>query len=204
MKHIIRKKLPLTLVTALILSPVTFSMANAAAKSLPDLEGPVIEHAPPADSLQKGDPVTISAKVTDNVGVKSVILNYRLSGTQNYQQIDMTALGSSLFNGTIPAIRVSIGTMEYYIEATDLSGNTVLRGLNFSPLTFAIKAPQVTQPVIAQPAPSQLKTEKKSNSWIWWAVGAVVAGGATYALTRDSGGDGPSTGTIIISSPQPE
>lgn len=182
-------------------------------RGVPDLEGPVVQHSPSADPVNSGSPVTISATVTDNVGVKYVIVNYRSAGSKEYRQAPMQQIGDNLYSATIPAVHVQNSALEYYLEAVDLSGNTVLRGLDFQPMIISV-SPQ-TIPNVATESVPQAETNlpvkgsnknSNSNNWIWWTIGAAVAGGAVYAFTRDSGGGGedPSTGTIVITTPSPE
>lgn len=182
-------------------------------RGVPDLEGPVVQHSPSTDPVESGSPVTISATVTDNVGVKYVLVNYRSAGSKEYRQAAMQQLGNNLYSATIPALHVQNSAIEYYIEAVDLSGNTVLRGLDFQPMIISVSphspATVVTESVTKVPENSPVvatSSKQKSNDWIWWTVGAVVAGSAAYAFTRggDSGGSEPTTGSIIITAPQPE
>lgn len=203
------------LALSLLLTANGTSMADDTVlfRGVPDLEGPVVQHTPGKDPAPSGSPVTISATVTDNIGVKYVLVNYRSAGSKEYLQAPMQQLGNSLYSATIPAVHVQNVALEYYIEAVDLSGNTVLRGLDFQPMIISV-TPPVPVNVAAEPilqtkpgASTQIVTRsEKNNNWIWWTVGAVVAGSAAYAFTRgsDSGSNEPTTGSIVITSPQPK
>lgn len=207
-----------TTLTAIFLL-VTFSQLAQAdktskAKNALDLEAPTIEHKTISEGIPANTPITLSATIKDNIGVKNAQVNYRMAGESEYQQIKMNKIGADLFSIVIPVNTSKQTALEYYIEATDLSGNTILKGLNFSPLRVAITIPVTTpsnqfendRAFVMENVSTPIETKKKSkdNSWIWWTVGALVAGGATYALTRDDdSGSEPSTGSIVISAPQP-
>lgn len=88
-----------------------------------------VQHAPvmPAG----GEPIVVTARVTDNDGVGTVTLYYRSEGLGAFTSTPMTDSGSgddvvagdSLFTGTIPP--ASGGTMRaFYIQASDGSAST--------------------------------------------------------------------------------
>jgi hypothetical protein len=88
-----------------------------------------VQHAPVLPL--GGEPIVVTARVTDNDGVRSVNLFYRSEGGGTFISTPMLDNGSSddliggdgIFTGTIPG--ASSGTMRaFYIEATDGSAST--------------------------------------------------------------------------------
>ncbi len=98
-----------------------------AAASAADIRPPVIEHEPLAD-FPAGMPLRIQARVSDDSGVREVILFYRAQGAVQYQQMPMRrAPGSNLYAADLPA---GLGPrIEYFIRASDTVGNSVLGNL---------------------------------------------------------------------------
>jgi len=78
-----------------------------------DHTGPTIVHTPLLDTELPG-PWTVSATVTDDSGVISATLNYRLNGGA-YTAVPMTAAGST-YSALIPD---QTGIIDYYISAAD-------------------------------------------------------------------------------------
>ncbi len=68
------------------------------------------------------DSTTISADVSDDVGVSTVKLYYSVDGS-NYTGIDMVQTKGATYQGTIPA-QSDGSRVEYFIQATDTGGNT--------------------------------------------------------------------------------
>jgi hypothetical protein len=83
-----------------------------------------VKHAPVLPAA--GEPITVTARVNDNDGVASVLLQYRSEGANRFTNTPMRDNGSGsdliagdgLFTATIPG--ASSGTMRaFYIQATD-------------------------------------------------------------------------------------
>ncbi len=83
----------------------------------PDTEAPVITHTP-VTSADENQAVTITATITDNVGVASATLYYKKSTDASYTSATMTASGNS-YSAAIPAAVVTQAGVDYYIKATD-------------------------------------------------------------------------------------
>ena len=88
-----------------------------------DLECPDIEHIPVTSPQIIGQPVNVSATVTDDTGVQSVILYYKIETQIVWNQIPLDNGGSgSVYDEDIPGKDVSgAGGMHYYIWAQDTS-----------------------------------------------------------------------------------
>lgn len=164
-----------------------------------DVIAPVIKHAPNTSIIPAGGFIDIHATVTDNSGVKDVIVFYRNKiDPKDFKRIKMTReLGGDFYSVSLPAAMAP--GIEYYIQATDHAGNTILHGHTFSPLTVTVSTD----------APAQEETEKRVmvleddtvvapskgvNKWVWIGLGVLIVGAAA------GGGDspGPTTGTLTI------
>jgi len=207
------------LVALLSFSFVLFPVVQAAELALPsgDLIAPVIKHAPIEKDIYAGQQIDIKATVTDNVGVKNVILFYRDANAAEFKRLKMNRdLDSFIY--TAQLIASDSPGLEYYIQATDLGGNTLLFGYSFSPLTIAV-VPAAMDSIAATDnsdanaamvaSTVKLDGEKKKSSgiskWVWIGLGVVVAG----AALSGGGGGGDSTeppaatGSLTISGPTP-
>jgi len=81
-----------------------------------DMTDPVIEHTPVV-SLKIGEPLPVSAIVTDNVKVDSVALHARVQGSAEWTVVDMTnTTGNTWYATMLPS---GLDPIEYYISATD-------------------------------------------------------------------------------------
>ncbi len=211
------KLLRFILASLLIFSLVSSPIVHAAELALPsgDLIAPAIEHTPIGKDIPPGQSVDIKATVTDNVGVKEVILFYRESAATGFKRLPMNRdLDSFVYTANIPA--VDSPGLEYYIRATDLAGNTLLFGHAFSPLTITV-APAAadggdTKAVAAMgsPATPTDKEESGVSKWIWIGLGVVAVGAALAAGSGGGGGDddpkepAATTGSLTITGPVPQ
>jgi hypothetical protein len=100
-------------------SQFKFSFRTGAA---PDTTPPVIAHAPVSGATE-GTAIPLTATVTDDRAVASVEAKYRKVGEASFKTLALPSSGGDSFAGTIPAGDVVVGTIEYYIEAKDASGN---------------------------------------------------------------------------------
>ena len=208
MKRILRLFIVAIISNSLIFLPLVNTYA-AEGLALPsgDLIAPEIISPPVTKQIPPGD-TTIHATVTDNVGVKNVTIFYRNIGAIDFERTEMMReLGvDDEYSVTLPEIMVP--GIEYYIQATDQAGNTILHGHTFSPLTLTVSLdalPQEGQDAIAA-APQEGAAEKPDkgiSKWVWIGLG-VLAVGAIAASGGDSGGTPePTTGTINITGPTP-
>ena len=83
-----------------------------------DTSAPSITHVPITNGQPAGQPVTITADVTDVSGVSQVRLHYRVTGGGTYAASTMTAAGST-YSATIPAGSVTTAGVQYYLSASD-------------------------------------------------------------------------------------
>jgi hypothetical protein len=208
-----RKALALILVWAHIVMTSHSALAQEDILLSPtaDVTPPKIEHVPATQSVTGRDPVIISATVKDDSGVNTVTLFYRSGAVGDYKPMPMERVDADRFEASIPAQAIQQPNLEYYIQAVDGAGNTVLRAGRFFPLKIAVVpevgAGQVLATSDGETAPAQ---EKKS---VWgWVIGALAVG-AVAALAAGGGGGGgggggagpevPKTGSLVVTAPAP-
>jgi hypothetical protein len=220
----VRNRYLQTFITFLLCVGLIYTpLLRAAQLSLPsgDLIAPEVSHEVIQDTLEAGSSVQIKAKVTDNVGVKSVTLFYRAKGTEEYKRVSMNRIGETdNYAVTLGKSDLVEPGIEYYIQAMDLAGNSLLHGYSFSPLAVNVVAP--AKPAPAEPTvsakeqpPGETITEepkaekKKSKKWLWIGLGVLAVGVIAAAASGGGGGGdgggggGGDTGTIVISAPPP-
>jgi|SRR5581483_72041 len=205
-----------------ILLPLAPLHAQEGSDPAPDTIAPSIRHEPPHQAVIAGSPFVIEAVVTDNFEVEEVTLYYRVKGAETYSPIRMEPVNEDLFSVTLPSQEVTTGQIEYYIEATDPSGNISFRGFSFTPLSVAIVAvaPQKEAATLSDSDKAaldriSLHSEPPSPPWykkwwVWTIVGATVIAGGVAAVSaghRGGGGDAgkgggvPPTGSVAIIGP---
>jgi len=197
----------------LIFSPVV-SAAEALALPGSDLIAPEIKQQQIPKNLPAGDLPTITATVTDNVGVKDVTVFYRQIGASDFARVEMKRnLSTTEYSITLPEI-FSPG-VEYYIQASDQAGNTVLHGHTFSPLTIAVLPdPTGTNPDLAGLPSDTISTEtgnevanqpakSKISKWVWIGLGVIAVGALAGGGSSGGGGEEPTTGTVTITGSTP-
>lgn len=185
--------------------------ASVNAQSAIDPDPPVIEHDRIAEGVI-GDSQVFSATVLDDVGVETVVLQYRFEASAPYQSLDMRKIGSTdIFSVSIETQATGAKIIQYYIEARDAAGNRSIRGFAFDPLerdlvkgsgSPAVATVTTTGPSEA-PAATGMSTGRKV---LYGVLGLVVVGAlAAAAGGGDSDdGDGGSTGvpvTITVDQP---
>lgn len=193
-----------------------------------DFIAPQIEHKLATEQLPQGDDHLVTAKVTDDTAVASVIVHYREKGTRDFQPMLMQNLdGSSHYEARIAGTSINAAGIEYFFEATDSSGNTLeMYGSDGEPFSVAVvqqevsvvnrinisvpnggKASQVSSRSADQ---SVLPIKKKNNkTWLWVGLGILAAAAIAGAAGGGSGSTdsgpapGPSTGDLDIETPIP-
>ncbi len=168
-----------------------------------DISAPNIVHEPAAESISAIEPVVISATVTDDSGVRLVTLFYRSVSTQAYSRATMERVGpSDVFMVSIPADDVVPPGIEYYIQAADLAGNTVLKGFAFSPLRISVTPGPAGEEIAgAEPKP-RIEAEEGMSTMTKVLIGL----GALLVLGALTGGDDAKQSDpdiVVISAPTP-
>ena len=85
---------------------------------VPDTTLPTITHTP-ITSTTVGEPLLITAEITDNIEVTDASLFYRQSGENVYTEVAMTNTYDNEWTADIPSSAITTFGIEYYIFATD-------------------------------------------------------------------------------------
>lgn len=186
-----------------------------------DIMPPTIVHTP-LERFPSGMPLRIQARVTDETGVREVVLFYRSAGEGQYRRLPMTNMAnSSLYAATLPN---DVGPrIEYYIQAADTAGNAVL-GKLFDPYVVVVEpnsygvSGQTDAAASPSPRPASQSAVTQTASgerrgisrWVWVGVGVVALAaiaGAGGGGDHDAGGSpAPApggTGSVTINAPVP-
>jgi len=187
-----------------------------------DVEPPLIEHEVVinADSDYRQSFV---ATVVDDVDLDSVRLFYRFAGEPAYGSVQMRQVSSSsTYIAQIPTDPSSDVSIEYYLQAQDVSGNRTLRGYAFNPLVRSVNVPE---PLLANPStPAEAGVEvaaattteeaKPRSKALYIVGGALLLGLVAGALSASGGGSSSSGGAscpdgvcnvgITLAEPLPE
>jgi Zn-dependent metalloprotease len=92
----------------------TFSIGN-------DSEPPVIVHTAMTDQPDAGWPSEVTAEITDNLGLASVVLEYRMNGLPQTPVPMTNVTGTDVYQATFGVAASSGDYIEYRILATDAS-----------------------------------------------------------------------------------
>lgn len=101
-----------------------------------DTMAPDIYHSP-VRTAYTGSNLLISATVTDNLALNTVILYYRTVGSTEWKSTQMYA-NNSRYTGLIPAENVTLEGIEYYIVARD-ANNVTTKGSADAPYNVTVK-----------------------------------------------------------------
>lgn len=194
---------------ALLGSTVVFAQQPAVSM---DVDPPLIEHQVVAEA-ESDYRQSFMAVVVDDNDLDSVNLFYRFKGESTYSSVQMLQVSySSSYIARVPTDPASDVPIEYYLQASDVSGNRTLRGYAFNPLLRRIVVPESAQETIdALPTESADAAEAASDSAgsndrsaakdsgsrkkaVYIVVGALLLGVVAGALGSGSSGDPPSTG----------
>jgi hypothetical protein len=107
----------------------------------PDYTNPEIVFEPPP-APGPGEDLVIELIVTDDSGVDAVTLYYRAAGETEWTEVTMTLGDDGNHSATIPADQLGGDGVEYYIVATDTSGNTETYGSVTNPVSLRVTPPR--------------------------------------------------------------
>jgi len=193
-------------VFVLTLSITGITQADQLALPATDIIAPTVTQNNHVSTIAAGEDHQILVTVTDNMSLKSVTLFHRGVGHSEYQAITMRNVADTDdYVVTIRADQITVEGLEYYIQAADSAGNTLLHGYAFSPVIIAIK-PSVTDTTLTaltEPEPKPVK-ETSYKKWLWIGLGALAVGAIAASGGGGGGGDdGPEQPTITVTTPVP-
>ncbi len=204
LKKILRKTFVFFICHLLAYAP----LIHAAQLSLSsgDIVAPTISQSKYVDSVTSGSNHKVTVTVTDNIAVQQVMLYYRVIGTQNYKSKLMpNIINTDNYQISIKADEIKSPGIEYYIQATDTAGNTLLHGYSFSPLS--VKTVGAGADIAANKSHIPVPSEDESifsNKWLWIGLGVLVVGAAVSG--GGGGGDSgaaPTGATLTINAVEP-
>lgn len=177
--------------------------------STSDLIAPQVIHKP-VTSFEEND-LSLVATVTDNVAIKKVLLFYRSIGSTSYISVLMQLGTNNNYRYVISQQDITAPGIEYYIQAEDMAGNTLLHGYPFSPMIAKMDSTFGSEPVTQS---SKIDLGDKNsrmtgvesvwkNKWLWAGVGILAAAAISNSGDDDEGesANKPNGVTIIIGSP---
>ena len=194
-KNILRNCLVVIICQTLAYAP----LIRAGQLSLPsgDLIAPEITQEKYIDTVKTGADHQITVTVTDNVGVKQVTLYYRIIGTtEEYKRKSMdNIVNTDDYHATIKSDQINPPGVEYYVQAMDNAGNTLLHGYSFSPLSVKTTNGDAATVASGDTAAILASEEESSNTWLWIGLGVLAAGVVAVAAGGGGGDDGGTTST---------
>lgn len=119
----------------LFVAVISVAPLSASAQSI-DSEPPVVDFQP-VDEGVLGESQVFTTTVSDNEGVSSVVLHFRLDSDSAYVAREMQVLsGTDIYTTTIETNDAGedVTSIQYFIEAKDYSGNRSLEGFAFNPV----------------------------------------------------------------------
>lgn len=120
---------------------------------LRDEQAPFIDMAEISTAVA-GLPVSIQTTITDNVAISDVNCGYRPGGQANFTVLPMQPLDAQnphRYGVHIPASDVTARGLEFYLEATDVTGNRTIVPDSENPQMLPVQVPNLARSA-AQPA----------------------------------------------------
>lgn len=85
-----------------------------------DVEPPVITHTPLADTPNKFGPYPVEASITDDLGILSASVHYKINDGP-WRHLEMERTSGDIFSALMLGPTASGDTVSYYLTATDIS-----------------------------------------------------------------------------------
>lgn len=198
---VIRKITSIVLAVLLSVTPALTPLAQAQSA---DITPPKVLHEPDTSPVPSDQPYVISATVSDESGVGTVTLFFRQVGSSVFNSVSMKASGNNdLYITEINPDELSPPGLEYYIQAEDAAGNTLLRGFTFEPLILTVtEGTGASSYARETTTKSERESGLSSNKWLWIGLGVLAVGG--LAAAGGGGGGGSSDPTVTIEAPVPQ
>ena len=132
---------------------------------VPDTTPPEITHTPVTEGVE-GNPIEISAVITDESGVEEAVLYYRKGSDADYLSLVMATAGADTYTATIPASFVDAETIEYYIFASDGVNEATHPSLAPTSSPHVVDVNLYPDPVaLYEPASAAISTDSVELTW---------------------------------------
>ena len=135
-------------------------LLNSAVLNAADFTAPEVRLSVDQDTPEAGVPIPFSAWVTDNQGVSRVVLRYRMLGSsETFSSLTMRpGDAAKLYSTSIPTTDFSSPGVEYFVEATDVTGNISQEPFPSHPRVVMINEESSTEPP---------KVTSRKTKWLW-------------------------------------
>gem|GEM_PF-5549926 len=179
-----------------------------------DFIAPAIAHDP--DAIDTDDSRRFVATVTDNDQVGQVQLFYRTDAEDPFEAVVMTAGSSDAYSVRLPLADDFSGAIEYYIEASDVTGTTSTRASAFSPLQREVGLGAAEVPIetasaetssASPPAGDAAAEPRRRKKWPYIVGGAIVLGllvGLAASGAAEEEGEGDCCDVTFVVEPVPQ
>ena len=145
-----------------ILSLIHLLLWQSVLAAGPDLDAPVIKLPSQPQEYNEGEGYRIDATVTDANGLARVVVMVRSDAAKPYQPIPMKQTSSNHYRAIIPPAMTAQSTLDYYIEARDIEGNTSQLPRPSKPKQLA-KVKIEANPVAKAPTPKVIVDTPKTE-----------------------------------------
>lgn len=98
----------------------------------------VIDHAPFTRVQRRGAPLVIEARITSPAGIRKAAVFCRAAGGGDFTALAMEAVEESRYVAVVPDWMTAGSGLEYYITATDESGQSTSQGFVGFPLVVRL------------------------------------------------------------------
>jgi hypothetical protein len=197
-----------------------------------DMLAPFIDHSVMEGTQPEKTPIEVHATITDDNAVSKVSLFYRAGAAsqknEGYTEMTMTSNQTDGYDVSIPAEKMLGPKLEYYIQASDMAGNTASKGNVASPLVVSVGTASPSDQASVQAATANEPDNKASvvedvalfstnndaaagesdaiykpakpwyKKWWVWTIAGVVLVGAAAGGGGGSGSSGGDSGSLSI------
>lgn len=165
-----------------------------------DTVPPEIKSSSVPTEVAAGTEVVAEVNVVDDVAVAEVTLRYRPADAADFASLRMNNEGNGYYRAVLPSAAATGPTVDYFFEARDVGGNTVMRGNASMPLRVTVLLPDPL-PDVDDAGGTVDRVSGKSSYWKWVIAAAVV--GALAAMAQGGGGDSGGGDPVGGSGPDP-
>jgi parallel beta-helix repeat protein len=169
-----------------------------------DTTGPVISHTQ-LGQQPAGRDVSVVASISDENGVDSAALFYRVTGAASFSSAALTQVSGNQYAGTIPAAAVTTAGVDYYLWARDgstshnestLPGTALVAFFHFDVVNLDTQPPAIAHTAVSDHQPEGVAVPIQATVTDASGVSGVrlyYKGGSAIAFTAasmsNSGGD---------------
>ncbi len=124
-------------------------------ETAPDQETPMVTFSDPTGA-KNGQPLTLTAVVTDNVAVLDVMLYFKIDDDVSWSEVPMARGAGDNYTATVPGTALDGQSFKFYIIARDTSYNDRSHGSQASPRLVGIAPADSVPPELTYKPPSSV------------------------------------------------